>query len=252
MIRALILLLVGLALPAQGAWEPTRVARAFEGVPYLLLVQEGDQVLQRGTLDPEEALAPCSTFKLPHALIALERGVIGPGSDVRTCDPNRCHADHGRIAMADAIRLSCLSYFRQVARDLGSEAEAAGLKALGYPVTGDLQPLEGFWLRGSGLRLTARQQLTWIRRFYAEGLPVAKDHLESVRAASRRVEGLGWSLWGKPGSSDPEAAMVHGWFTGKVQWKNGHTSYVVVLVKGKGLGLMGLLAQARLERLLRE
>ncbi|HJW32965.1 MAG TPA: penicillin-binding transpeptidase domain-containing protein [Holophagaceae bacterium] len=238
-------------LSAQGTWEAPRVAKAFEGVSYLLLVQEGDRVIQRGTLDPEEALAPCSTYKLPHALIGLERGVIAPGRDTRVCDPNQCHAAHGRIAMAEAIRVSCLSYFRQVARQLGPEAEAAGLARLGYPIHGDLQPLDGFWLRGTGLRLTARQQLTWIRRFYAEALPVAKAHLEAVRAASWRVDAANWSLFGKPGSSDPAAPTVHGWFIGKVQWKDGHPSYVVVLLKGPSQGYMGLKAQERLERLLR-
>ncbi len=251
MIRTLLIFTAGWMLSAQGTWEASRVARAFEGVSYLLLVQEGDQVLQRGTLDPEEALAPCSTYKLAHALIGLEKGVIVPGADGRTCNPDECHASHERLALAEAIRVSCLSYFRQVAREIGPVGEAAGMKALGYPLTGDLQPLDGFWLRGTGLRLTARQQLTWIRRFYAEALPVAKAHLEAVRAASRRVDAANWSLFGKPGSSDPAAPTVHGWFIGKVQWKDGHPSYVVVLLKGPSQGYMGLKAQERLERLLR-
>ncbi|HJV89883.1 MAG TPA: penicillin-binding transpeptidase domain-containing protein [Holophagaceae bacterium] len=251
MIRSLVLALAGLLLSAQDPWEARRVAAAFEGCSYLLLVQEGDRVIQRGTLDPEEALAPCSTFKLPHALIGLDRGVIVPGADVRTCNPDQCHSSHGRLGLAGAIRVSCLSYFRQVARELGPEREADGLKALGYPITGDMQPLDGFWLRGTGLRLTARQQLRWIRRFYSENLPVAKAHLEAVRAASRRGETANWSLWGKPGSSDPAAPTVHGWFIGKVLWKDGHPSYVVVLLKGANQGYMGLKAQERLERLLR-
>jgi beta-lactamase class D len=119
---------------------------------------------------------------------------------------------------------------------------AAGLAKLGYPATGPLEPLDGFWLTGE-MRITAEQQLRWIRRFYTEALPVAPEHLAAVRAASIRARAGEWSIQGKTGSS----RAGFGWFVGQMT-RRGSSSWVTVLIKGDGA--TGMEGERRLKQLL--
>lgn len=227
-----------------------RVEAHFQGLSHLLLIQEGSQIQRFGTLDPDEALAPCSTFKLPHAVLALEEGALGPGRMERTCDPEECHTAHRALGLEAAIQHSCVSYFRQVARELGAARERRALARMRYPATGSFQPADGFWLSTAGLRITARQQLAWIRRFYTEDLGVKPQHLATVRQASLRVDTPAWTLWGKTGSSGPGGNRPHGWFVGRIHWKDGREAFVALLVKGRGFGFLGREAETRLKALL--
>jgi len=241
--RIMLLLVCAIAASAQ-EWTEAQVTRAMAPFDHVLLLDEGGSV-QRWSqhLKATDAFQPCSTFKLPHALIALETGVISLERDRRRCVPSECHSDHGELDLASAIRESCLSYFRQTARAIGPTRMAAGLAKLGYAATGALEPFDGFWLLG-GMRITAEQQLRWIRRFYTEALPVKAEHLQAVRAASLRTSGAEWMLHGKTGSS----REGFGWFVGQITRK-GRTAWVVVLLKGKGAS--GLEAERRLKGLIR-
>lgn len=238
-------ILLGCAVTAgaQG-WTGPQVAAAFAPYNHVLLVEQAGRPTDRweGRLKATDAFQPCSTFKLPHALVALETGVITLEHNRKTCVPGECHADHGSVDLAAAIRQSCVSYFRQTARAIGPARMAAGLARLGYPATGTLEPLDGFWLTG-GMRITAEQQLQWIRRFYTEALPVRAEHLAAVRAATQRDPGPGFSLQGKTGASKEG----FGWFVGQLT-RQGRPAWVVVLLKGRGAS--GNDAERRLRNLL--
>jgi len=240
--RAAALLACSVAAFAQ-TWTEAQVARALAPYDHVLLLDHGDSMARwTHNLKATEAFQPCSTFKLPHALVALETGVISLAHNRKRCDPQECHSDHGDIDLDGAIRESCLSYFRQTARAIGAERMAEGLAKLRYPATGNLEPLDGFWLTGD-FRITAEQQLGWIRHFYTEALPVQAEHLAAVRAATRRTGSDGWLIQGKTGSS----REGFGWFTGQITRK-GQTSWVVILLRGKGAS--GLEAERRLRLLL--
>jgi beta-lactamase class D len=230
------------AVSAQ-TWTEVRVAQALAPFDHVLLLDDGHATTRwTRNLDATEAFQPCSTFKLPHALVALETGVISLDRNRKRCVPQECHSDHGDIDLDGAIRESCLSYFRQTARAIGSARMAEGLARLRYPAIGHLDPLDGFWLSGD-LKLTAEQQLAWIRRFYTEPLPVKAEHLKAVRDATRRTTSGNYLLQGKTGSS----REGFGWFTGQIT-RNGQASWVVILLRGKGAS--GLEAERRLRLLL--
>jgi len=224
-------------------WTPAQVGQAMAPMDFVLLLDRGGAPQQWAlNLQATDAFQPCSTFKLPHALIALDTGVISRRQNRRRCVPQECHANHGGLELAGAIQASCLSYFRQLARAICPARMVAGLKKIGYPVTGPLEPLDGFWLTGD-LRVTADQQLQWIRRFCTEPLPVEAGQLAAVRAATLRASSPRYTLHGKTGSS----REGFGWFTGQIT-RQGRPAWVVVLLKGKGAS--GLEAERRLRLLL--
>lgn len=239
------MLMAFLALAGLSAqdWSPARVAEAMGSRDYVLLFDTGTKVARwTRRVKPDHGFTPCSTFKLPHALIALEAGVLPLDRQRQTCVPAECHGDHGVLDLAGAIRESCVSYFRQTARVLGPERMAQGLEKLGYTYSGTLDPPDGFWLEGR-MRVTPEQQLRWIRRFYTEPLGVKPEHLALVRKATERQGTEHYALQGKTGSS----REGHGWFIGQVT-RDGAAAWVVLFLRGKGAS--GLEAERRLRLLL--
>lgn len=241
--RLMVCLALWATVAAGQGWTAGQVRAAFAPFDHVLLFGPGAQpeAWEHG-LTRRDAFQPCSTFKPPHALVALEAGILSLAQNRKICRAGECHADHGSVDLARAIRESCISYFRQTARALGPERLAAGLQRLGYPATGTLEPLDGFWLTG-GMRITPDQQFRWIRRFYSETLPVQPEHLVAVRGATLRAAGPDYLLRGKTGAS----REGFGWFVGEVT-RGGQPSYVVVLLRGPGAS--GTQAERRLRRLL--
>lgn len=129
------------------------------------------------------ATSPASTFKIPHALIALQAGII----DARTEWPwdgtayepvvwRRAHT------VDSAIRWSVVPFFRETARRLGPARLRANLAALRYAADGFDGDVSSFWLNGD-LVVTPREQFAFLRRFATSDLPIDGRHVATVRAA---------------------------------------------------------------------
>src|SRR6187455_3197437 len=73
---------------------------------------------------------PCSTFKIPHAIIALETGVLADASHVERWDGTEqpmdaWERDHD---LGSAIRNSVVWYFRRTAAAIGPDRMRAELE----------------------------------------------------------------------------------------------------------------------------
>jgi len=142
-------------------------------------------------VNPDECAvrtSPASTFKIPHALIALETGVVTPATvfkwDGTAYDFPSWRADH---TVESAIRASVLPFFQRTAKAIGRERMAAQLGALAY--SGD--PFEGagdFWVDGD-LEVAPLEQLAFLQRFFAGTLPIARSHVTVVKDALRMPAG---------------------------------------------------------------
>jgi beta-lactamase class D len=95
------------------------------------------------------ATAPASTFKVPHALIALETGVVDAkvpvqwdGSDQPFETWKRDHT------LASSIQWSVYWYYRRSAAQIGEERMLAMLKKLRYGSDTFERELTSFWTNG--------------------------------------------------------------------------------------------------------
>jgi beta-lactamase class D len=133
--------------------------------------------------------APASTFKIPHALLALHLGVITPSTvvewDGSAAGPELWHRAH---TVASAIRWSVVPFFQYTARRIGVERMRQGLATFGYAADGFDGDVATFWLNGD-LVVTPREQFAFLGRFAAGGLPIAPAHLATVRDALRMPDG---------------------------------------------------------------
>ena len=240
---------------------PKTVSGYFEGFDACVLAVERTRFHERVIeATPDRCrlpLSPCSTFKIPNALIGLETGVVTGPDDRKAWDGTEreravTNRDH---TLTSAIANSVVWYFQALARDVGAARMAEWLDRLGYGNADISGGIDRFWL-GSSLRIDASGQLEFIKALWHGTLPFASSHQSEVRDMLALESDLPGRLHGKTGScpGDPEAgAPPHGWFVGWVDWATGNpsrpaTTFFAVNLRGDGAG--GARARAATERLL--
>ncbi len=210
--------------------DRNRVAKHFGAFSGCLLMRD----LQTGASFEygtrcDERLPPCSTFKVPHALIGLELGLI----DENSVFPNNggrqpYRAWEGDQTLASALRHSVLWAFQQLSLRIGRERMVEWLAKLSYG-HGQPGPQTTFWLDGS-LTVSARDQLDFALRFYGQHLPVDPAHIGLVRDALEGPFGSGGSFGGKTGTCQLDGKLQAGWFVGRWE-KDGRERIFVTLIR---------------------
>lgn len=227
-----------------------------------------DEQQGRTTREPSEAcstrVTPASTFKIPHALAALDAGVVA-ARDTLQYDGSplpfeRWKRDHD---LGSAMRDSVVWYFQRIAARLGREREQGYLKAFEYGNEDASGPLTSFWL-GDSLRISPDEQLAFLGRFFAGELPVRAETARTVREIlvqprGRIVNALGAHAFAEPW---PEGTTVYAktgsgadqgrravWLVGRVE-RGGRGWTFASLVVGSDEPLAAVsLAASRLEAL---
>jgi beta-lactamase class D len=168
---------------------------------------------------------PASTFKIPNSIIGLETGVVTDTSQVFKWDgQTRDIAAWNRdLTLAEAIRVSCVPCYQQIARQVGAQRYRQYLTKLKFGKM-DVHPenVDQFWLRGSS-RITQFEQLDFLKRLQQNQLPVSRRNTDLTKAILVLAKGPGWVLCGKTGWATPDVrpdgtwnpgARDIGWFVG--------------------------------------
>lgn len=183
-------------------------------------------------------VTPASSFKIPHALAALDAQVISGPHDLFKYDGAETtmaawKRDHD---LASAMRNSVVWYFQRLAERLGTERERSYLKEFAYGNQDASGPLTQFWL-GSSLQISPNEQLDFVRRFFGNQLPVSpaaarivrdilvqpRDHI--VNALGEHPMGAPWpqgtTVWAKTGAATDRSGKAVTWLVGRVE-RAGH------------------------------
>ncbi|MFQ6547612.1 penicillin-binding transpeptidase domain-containing protein [Aestuariibius sp. 2305UL40-4] len=220
-------------LPSAGvAFDRVLERDAFEGAvgdrPLSFLASDladGSRCTLSGS-DFETRHAPWSTFKMPNLLIALETGAADGLGAARDWDRERHPArdwwpagwakDH---TLESAFRVSAVWYFRDLARDIGTEAYRARLVDWGYGNAGVPEGADDFWL-ANGLEISVVEQVRFLERLLQGELGVSAPSVAALAQASLEWEGDGLSLHGKTGGGTlvpgDFSAGFEGWYVGWV------------------------------------
>ena len=135
-------------------------------------------------------LSPASTYKIPHALIALETGVVTDDT-VEKWDGRRYERQpkwNLNHTVISALRPSVLWFFQRVAPRIGAERAAAWLAKFEYGNRNVSGPITEYWVDGS-LAISPLEQVSFLRRFYTRGLPVQPQHADRVRQGLEQDRG---------------------------------------------------------------
>jgi beta-lactamase class D len=213
------------------------LARFFGETPgaFVLYDQQNKRYIRYNEARCRERLSPFSTFKIPNSIIGLETKVIADAETLFRWEPERFPEsvnwtqppsvnwkhDH---TLRSAIKDSVVWYYRELARRVGEERMRRMVAQLGYgnqDVSGvwDSPNLfEAFWLDGS-LRISADEQIEFLRKFYAGELPVADRTTKIVKEILELEKTADYTLSGKTGGGMLAKNRALGWFVGYVETK---------------------------------
>jgi beta-lactamase class D len=236
-----------LAGPLAGGYLTGSVARASaltRAESCFLLFELGVGQVRR---NPAEAcrtrITPASTFKVPHALAALDAGVVSGPDELLRYDGAGQWAESARRdhTLASAIRHSVVWYFQRVAERLGPEREAAYLRRLAFGNMDASSGLTSFWIGGS-LQVTPEEQQAFWVKLWNDDLPIARPAIEAVKKMLEEPAGVvvnqagpqpfggpwaaGVTVSAKPGSATDRSGRGVRWLIGNVT--RGSRSFVFV------------------------
>lgn len=174
-----------------------------------------------------ERLTPASTFKVPHLLFALDARIVRDEFQVLPWDRvERSIPEWNRDqTIRSSMRHSVVWVYQDFARKLGERRERAYLRRIGYGNADPSGSLERFWLDGR-LRVSAFEQVAFLRRLHRNALPFRVEHQRLVKDVMVVEAGKDFILRAKTGWALRVASPV-GWWVGWVEHPEGAVFFAI-------------------------
>lgn len=211
------------------------VASAAEHALLVAELESGKTVVVEG--DIQAAYSPCSTFKIPLALMGFDSGIFlsptEPSWPYKNAYADLRPAVHKTINPKSWLAESAVWYSQVLTRKMGESAFKAYVDRFDYgnrDISGDPGKNNGLtasWL-SSSLKISVGEQVLFLRKMLCCKLPVSENAVAMTKAAMPVFFAPGgWTIYGKTGSRRDHQA---GWFVG---WgaRNGQTLVFAYLQK---------------------
>lgn len=190
---------------------------------------------------------PCSTFKIPLALIGFDSGILKDAhSPAWDYQPAIHHANRAeekqRTDPTTWESNSVVWYSQEITRRLGEARFKDYVDRLGYgnrDVSGNPGKHDGLtqaWL-GSSLAISPDEQVAFVRRMLTRQFPVSAEAYRLAESVIPVFEGSGgWVVHGKTGSGSlgGDESRPIGWFAG---WADKGKRRVAFAKMGAGIGM---------------
>jgi len=168
---------------------------------------------------------PASTFKITNSLIALETSVVKDENEIIPFggQPQQVTQWARDMSMREAIAMSNVPVYQEIARRVGVENYRYWLNRLDYGNCQVGESVDRFWLDGP-LAISAIEQARFSGRLSQGSLPVSERSQTIVRSILKLEETNGRTIYGKTGwaaSSNPKV----GWWTGWVDDRGKLTAF---------------------------
>ena len=169
----------------------------------------------------ETPFLPASTFKVFNAMVALETGAVKDEYDVVRWDGvERQFKDWNRDqSLASAMKFSAVWFYQEMARRAGAERMQSWIDKVGYGNRDIGGGIDHFWLTGA-LRISAAEQIAFLRQLAAGTLPFSARSQETVRRITIQESAPDFVLHGKTGLAshdDVARKFDFGWYVGWVE-----------------------------------
>jgi beta-lactamase class D len=184
---------------------------------FVLLDVAADEMTMVNRARAERRYMPASTFKIPNSLIALETGVVRDENEIIPYGGKKQPIKEWErdMGLRDAIRISNVPVYQEVARRIGLERMQAMVERLGYCNRQIGTVIDRFWLDGP-LEISAVEQTRFMARLARRQLPLSARSQTIVRDIIRLEERDGATLYGKTGWATATKPGI-GWLVGWVE-----------------------------------
>jgi beta-lactamase class D len=220
------------AAAREAATQPDLASyfKPFPAGAFVLYDLKRDRYVRHNEARCRERFSPFSTFKIPNSLIGLDSGVIPDAEFVIKWDEKKYPA-HDRDTLPfsawwqdqtlrTALKRSVVWYYRELALRVGEKKMQDYVRRLHYGNEDASGPVNNFWLNSS-LKISADEQVDFLRRFYREELPVSKRSVSIVKEIMTLEETPDYKLSGKTGGGPLGEGRYLGWFVGYLETKEG-------------------------------
>lgn len=174
-----------------------------------------------------ERFSPKSTFKIPNSLIGLEAGVIRDADFIiqwnREKYPPQANWDEEPFVhwgkdqtLRSALKYSVVWYYRELALGVGSQQMKKYVTAFDYGNKNVSGRVDNFWLNNV-LKISADEQVEFLKAFYSGRLPVSKRSTEIVKDILVFEQTPTYKLSAKTGGGPIDDGVFIGWFVGYLQ-----------------------------------
>lgn len=188
-----------------------------------------------------QRFSPKSTFKIPNSLIGLETGVIRDAEFVIQWNRNKYPPEANwnqepflhwgkDQTLRSAIKYSVLWYYRELALQVGSRRMKKFVTAFDYGNHDVAGRVDNFWLNNV-LKISADEQVEFLKAFYTGRLPVSKRSTEIVKDILVLEKRPTYQLSGKTGGGPIEEGVYIGWFVGYLE-SNGNVYFFATNIEG--------------------
>lgn len=236
----LVIILVVSASTSANAQDVSSYFRGTTGA-FVLYDLKRDRYIRHNEARCRIRFSPKSTFKIPNSLIGLESGVIRDADFVikwnRTKYPPQPNwnqepfihwgRDH---TLRSALKHSVVWYYRELALQVGEKQMRQLVAAFDYGNEQVSGTVDDFWLNGS-LKISADEQVEFLKRFYTGRLPVSPRAVEIVKDILVTEQTPEYKLSAKTGGGSVAAGVYIGWYVGYLETK-GNVYFFATNVEG--------------------
>jgi len=190
---------------------------------FVLATRGAPAVLAHDARRATERHTPASTFKIPNTLIGLTTGAVSSVDEVLPYGGGKQFLPQWErdMGLREAMPLSNVPVYQHLARRIGLQRMAEGLRALDYGSMEIGDRVDRFWLDGP-LAISALEQTRFLTRLAQGSLPLPAAAQEATREILRidggvDAEGRAWTLYAKTGYARNEGGEDLGWWVGWVE-----------------------------------
>jgi beta-lactamase class D len=179
-----------------------------------------DTMLVSDEARAKKRFTPASTFKIANSLIGLDVGAVKSVDEVLPYGgkPQRIKEWERDMSLREAIKMSNVPIYQELARRIGIERMRERVKGLGYGNMEIGTVVDRFWLDGP-LAISAVEQTEFLNRTLSGSLPINANAVSAVREITLLEKTDTYELHGKTGWLFGSSRQL-GWWVGWIEREN--------------------------------
>jgi len=192
---------------------------------FVLYNESENEYIRYNTVTCDSGYIPASTFKIPHALIALEEGIISDTAQVIKWDGREWPSTgwNQDQTLKTSFKFSCVWVYTGFADKISADAYNRYVRAFDYGNKDLTGPPNRFWLAGL-FRISANQQVEFLHRFYRYKLPASGRSVNMVKDCIVLEKSDQYIFSGKTGGGRISETDYVMWLVGYIE-QNGKTYF---------------------------